>query len=214
MQITVTIADDHDLIRLGIKTLIEKKAKDITVTGEASNGEEVLALAKTNPTDVYILDISMPGLNGIDAIPRILRISPLSRIIILSMHDNRALVEKAMLSGARGYLLKTGLPDEIIKAIRTVSSDKFYLSPSITKYIVEGFLKGRAECRDWEGLSQRERETAQLIAEGFSSKEIAARFKITVNTVNWHRKNIMEKLGLHKQSELTRWAISEGLIDH
>ncbi|MDD2717384.1 MAG: response regulator transcription factor [Candidatus Wallbacteria bacterium] len=214
MAIDVIIADDHAIVRAGIKSVIEKKAIDIRVIGEASNGEELLKLARTSPADVYILDISMPLLNGIQAVSEILKINPQSKVIILSMHDSRSFVEKALQAGAKGYILKDNASEEIVPGIREVTSNRFYLSPPISNFIVEGFLNRDSQAgKNSNELTLREREVLQLIAEGFSNKEIASRMRLALNTVNAHRKNIMEKLNIHKQADLIRYAIKEGLVE-
>jgi len=156
----------------------------------------------------------MPGLNGIDTTERIMKEDEKAKVIILSMHDDRTFVEKAFKNGAKGYILKENAPEEIIKAIREVYDGNFYLSPKISSYLVNGFLFNNLseDKKNDVLLTTREREVLQMVAEGKTSKEIATYTSISVHTVNVHRKNIMRKLGLHKQADLVRYAIKEGLV--
>ncbi|MBF0619313.1 MAG: response regulator transcription factor [Candidatus Omnitrophica bacterium] len=213
MSINVIIADDHAIVREGVKAVL-KVDRDIHVIGEASNGKEVIRMARENPAAVYLLDISMPLLNGIETTLRLVRMNPKNKVIILSMYDDRASVAKAMENGAMGYLVKETAMDEVVNAIHEVCCHRFYLSSRISKYIVDGFLGGRrrgkytAICGN---LSSREKEVLQLIAEGFSSKEISVQMRIVLGTVQTHRKNIMRKLDIHKQADLVRFALKEKL---
>lgn len=212
MNIKVIVADDHTIIREGIKTVIERKTTDISVVGMALNGKEVLALAEKQPADIFIIDITMPLLNGIETTQRLIKKRPATKIIILSMHAEYSFVEKALRSGARGYLLKEDATEQVILAIRQVFAGEYFLSSKISGYIVHGFLgspDGMEKNLLAQRLSSREREILQLIAEGFTTKEVATQLNITVNTANTHKKNIMSKLDLHRQSELIRYAIKE-----
>jgi DNA-binding NarL/FixJ family response regulator len=175
----------------------------------------VLEFARKNPVDVYILDISMPILNGIETTIKLIKTNPDNRIIILSIHDSRSFVEKALYCGARGYLLKVNAVDDVIHAIHEVHKGRFFLSSSISKYIVNGFLSDLQKREINENLVRltgREREVLQLIAEGFTNKEIASNLNLALNTVHVHRKNIMQKLDIHKHAGLIRYAIKEGII--
>lgn len=214
MDIEVILADDHPIVRDGIKAVIERTGKGIKVIGEASTGEEAVEMARAYPADVYILDISMPILNGIEVADRLMKMDPKSRVIILSMHDSKSFVEKALKTGAKGYLLKENATDEVVHAICEVYKGRVYLSPNISKYIVQGFLGKRRSYKKEEktvSLTRKEREVLQLIAEGFSNKEIADRLKISLNTTHVHRNNIMQKLNIHKQAGLIRYALKEGI---
>jgi len=214
MGIEVIIADDHAVVRDGIRAILERKASDLKVVGEASNGKEVLELAKTKPADIYLIDISMPMLNGIETTERLLKLDPKSKIIMLSMHDDRVSVEKALKAGARGFIVKVSTSEEIINAIREVYEGRFYLCSQVSKYVVQGFL-GKVDPVASLGkateLTPKEREILQLIAEGYSSKEIAKELGVSLNTVHVHRNNIMSKLDIHKQADLIRYAIKEGI---
>jgi len=214
MSIRVMLADDHAVVRDGIKAIVAKKGDGIEVVGEAGDGKELLALAETTPADIYIIDISMPNLNGLEATERLLKRDAKTKVIILSMHDDRAFVEKALKVGAKGYLLKESAPEELIHAIREVWMDRFFLSPKISRYVVQGFLgtnQPRNQQRKTTNLTDREKEILRLISEGSTAKEIAHQLRISVNTVGVHRNNIMRKLDIHKQAELIRYTLKEGI---
>lgn len=216
MNIKVIIADDHSVVRDGMKAVIDRKGKDIEIIGEASNGREVLDMAKKKPADIYILDISMPILNGIEATERLVKMDPNNKVIIFSIHDDRHLVEKALKSGAKGYILKESATEEVIRAIHEVYRGNCFLSPKISKYVIRGFIGGggRYEYKEKEGfvnLTRREREILQLIAEGYSNPEIAQQLFLSIYTVRAHRNNIMQKLDIHRQADLIRYAIKEGI---
>ena len=214
MSIKVILADDHPVIREGIRAVVNTKDKDIEIIGEATNGKEVLEMADNRPADVYILDISMPVLNGIETAQRLLQIDPRNRIIILSIHDERTFVEKALECGARGYILKESASEEVVHAIREVNQGRYFLSPGISNFVVQGFLKRRYDPRQekkFPSLTRREREIVQLIGEGLTTKEIAIKLTISLNTVNVHRKNIMAKLDIHRKANLIRYALKEGI---
>ncbi len=216
MSIRVVLADDHTMVRDGIKAVVDSQGGEIEIVGEASNGKEVLDLADNGQADVYVVDISMPILNGIETTERLLKKDPKCKVIILSMHNERSFLEKAMKLGAKGYILKESAIGEILDAIRQVHMDRFFLSPEISKHIVHGFLgnekpkKGPNNNKVGE-LTGREREILQLIAEGFTTKDMARQLDLSVNTVHVHRNNIMRKLDIHKQAELIRYALKEGI---
>ena len=214
MSIEVIIADDHAVVRDGIKAVVDRAGKDISVIGEATNGKEVLKMAKKKRADVYIIDISMPILNGIEATNRLLKADPQSKVIILSMHDNRAFVEKTLKSGAKGYILKDSATEEVVQAIREVYRGGCFLSSKISRFVVQGFLGKRGGYEGYEkmvNLTRREIEILQLIGEGFTNKEMARELDLSSNTVHVHRNNIMQKLDIHKQADLIRYAIKEGI---
>lgn len=214
MSIEVIVADDHAIVRAGIKAVIDNIGKDIKIIWEAANGNEVLEMAKKRRADVYIIDISMPILNGIETTDRLMKMDPKSKIIILSMHDNRTFVEKALKFGAKGYVLKKSAIGEIVDAIHEVYAGSYFLSPKISKFVIQGFLGKRYHYKPYskmENLTRREREILQLIAEGLTSKEMAVQLNLSLSTVHDHRKNIMQKLNIHKQAELIRYALKEGI---
>lgn len=212
MPIKVIIADDHKLVMEGLKPLLEKKAGDIVITGTAVDGKKFLELARKTPADIYLLDIAMPCLNGIEAAVRLLRADKAAKIIFLSMYDDRSTVEKAMKTGAKGYLLKESAADEVVKAIHEVYRGGHYLSAALHGFMAENLLNGsgaRTKQGDPDPLTSKEREIVQLIAEGLANKEIARELKISANTVHAHRNNITRKLNIHKQTELVRYAIQK-----
>ena len=214
MAIRVIVADDHALVRDGVRAVIDRIGGDIRIAGEVTNGREVLKIAEDRPVDVYVLDISMPILNGIETTDRLIKKDPQSKVVILSMHDDRRFVEKALRCGARGYVLKDGATEEVVRAIRTVHGGGFYLSDAILKYIVRGFLGKRGHYEEYAkvvDLTAREKEVLQLIAEGFANKDIGRELHLSPNTVNVHRKSIMRKLDIHKQADLIRYAFKEGI---
>jgi len=212
MSIELILADDHAMVREGLKLVIESKGRDIKVIGEASNGREVLNMAMKKPDVVYILDISMPVLNGIETARRLKKMDAKSKIIILSIHDTKNFVEQALQCGVKGYVLKEDASEELVYAIRTVHMGRFFLSGKISKYVIDGFLTKRLHDRkEVVKLTGKEREILQLIAEGLTSKEIATRLNLSLNTAHAHRNNIMQKLDLHKQTDLVRYAIKEGI---
>ncbi|WP_424243940.1 two-component system NarL family response regulator [Elusimicrobium posterum] len=212
-MIKILLADDHALVRDGIKSVLERKSKNISVIGEVSNGKELIEYVANNPKpDVYVVDIAMPFLNGIEATQKLTKADPNAKVIILSMYDDRASVEKAFKAGARGFVVKVSTADEIIDAIKEVNAGRFYLCSKVSKYVVQGFLgKTTPSKKDPSGLTPKEKQILQLIAEGYSSKEIAKEFGLSLNTIHVHRNNIMRKLDIHKQAELVRYAIKEGI---
>jgi DNA-binding NarL/FixJ family response regulator len=214
MTIHVLIADDHPLVRDGLRFSIERSGKDVEVVGEASDGVEALERAKTCGADVFILDVTMPRLNGLDAARELLRSRPGARIIILSFHDTRAFVEEAMEAGARGYLTKEAASLNVVEAVCEVHAGRFYLSPDVAHFVVEKALQGTGKTRAARGaaaLTTQERRVVQLIAEGRTTKEIASDLGRSANTVQAHRKNLMAKLNIHKETDLVRFALKEGI---
>ena len=191
----------------------KKYQKEVEYIEENFNkGKELVTYAKAHPTDIYVVDISMPVMNGIEAVEQIIKHNPAAKIVMLSMYDDRMSVEKSLKAGARGFIVKVCAADEIVDAIEEVSAGRFYLCSKVSKYIVQGFLgKTTSRKRDGSGLTPKEKEVLQLIAEGYSSKQIAKTFNLSLNTIHVHRNNIMKKLGIHKQTELVRFAIKEGI---
>ncbi len=212
--IRVLIADDHPLVIEGLKAVLQKTARDIFVCGEAPDGRRALAIARKFPADVYVFDISMPVLNGLEAMARLLRFDAAARVIMLSMHDDRPTVEKALRAGAKGYLVKESAAEEIARALRAVHRGERYLSPSVSRTLEAASLfpprKASAKC-DWSKLTPTETRVVKLLAEGLGNKQIAARLCILSSTVHVHRRNITHKLDIHKQTDLVRYAIREGL---
>ncbi len=210
----ILLADDHAIVLDGLASLLDKYS-DFTVVGRAADGFDAVRLSGELSPDVVVMDISMPGLNGIDATRKILAADPRIKVIALSMHNDSMYVSEALKSGARGYLLKESAFDELIAALRTVMKGRCYLSSSITGVVVKdyvGLLEGVGpESGAFAVLSRREREVLQALAEGLSTKDIAGRLGVSVKTVETYRSQIMDKLDLHTVAELTKYAIREGL---
>jgi len=214
MPIKIMLADDHPIIRAGLRSVVEKRSENIEIVGEASNGVDLLKLAKKNPADIYIVDITMPELNGIETTVRLLKLNPKSRVIILSIHESGIIIEKAFRSGARGYILKESAVEDIIRAIREVHSGRYYISPAISNFIMNGYLDRISINTKYENVSNltsRETEILQLIGEGATVKEIAKKLNLSVYTITTHKRNIMHKLDIHKSADLLRMAIKEGI---
>ncbi|WP_428050097.1 response regulator [Candidatus Avelusimicrobium caledoniensis] len=208
----IVLADDHAIVRTGVRTVLERLGKDMQVVAELSNGKELVDYAKDHPDDIYVVDISMPVMNGIEAVEQLVKFHPEAKVIMLSMYDDRLSVEKSLKAGAKGFIVKVSAADEIVSAIEEICAGRFYLCNKVSKYIVQGFLgKTSSRKRDGTGLTPKEKEVLQLIAEGYSSKQIAKSFNLSLNTIHVHRNNIMKKLGIHKQTELVRFAIKEGI---
>lgn len=208
----VLIADDYGIVRQGLRALVEKQP-DMEVVGEAEDGQEAVDSAAKLSADIIIMDVAMPKLNGVEATRLILRHNPNARIIALSMHSNRHFVVEMLKAGALGYVLKSYLFDELIRAIETVSTGEHYLSPQITDVLVEDYtnpLSADDESPS-DTLTSRERQILQLVAEGQSAKQIAIRFNISPKTADASRRQIMNKLGIFSVAELTKYAIKRGL---
>jgi len=212
MAMRILITDDHRLIREGLRSLLEREGFD--VMGEAEDGRSAVRLATKLPLDAAIIDISMPGLNGIEATRQIRKVSPQTKVVVLSMCSDSRAVLMAFAAGASGYLLKESAFEELVVALNVVANGQTYLSPAIAEVVVrnsiERWLPGSATSRQRK-ISSREREILQLVAEGKSSREIAATLYVSVKTIETHRKQIMNKLSLHSVAELTKYAIREGM---
>jgi DNA-binding NarL/FixJ family response regulator len=213
MKVTILLADDHAVLRHGVIRLLES-ADDLEVIGEADNGCDAVARAGELKPNVVVIDISMPLMNGIAAMREILKVSPASRVLVLSMHTDERFVYQALQAGARGYVEKGAELSELLDAIRMVASGSVYLSGSITGVVVDGYLRQDAPGPDQgfpNPLSHRETEIVQLLAEGKSTKETAYLLKISARTVDAHRQRIMTKLGIDSVAGLVKWAIRQGL---
>ena len=212
-SIQVLLADDHTLVRAGIRVLLEK-LPGVQVAGEASDGRELLDLIKAAQPDVVLMDISMPGLNGLQALVSITRDSPHVRVIILSMHHNDEYVLQALKSGASGYLLKRAATAELAAALKTVVGGEIYLSREISRQFLKKFpLQQMARCASpLEQLTSRQREILQLLAEGQTTKAIALVLKLSDKTVEYHRAQLMARLDIFNLPGLVRFALRNGLI--
>ena len=213
MKIKVIIADDHTIVREGLKSLLEKKGID--VIDIAKNGREAISLAKAHQPDVVLMDISMPDLNGVEATAAIRRAVPNTKVIALSMHSSKKMIDKMIASGASGYVLKESAFDELYDAIKEVNKDNFYLTPSIAR--MYGGSKGKMvkdidDMPKFKEISKKEREVLQLVAEGEKTKNIAEKLCVSIKTIETHRASIMKKLGISTIAGLTKFAIKEGII--
>ena len=212
MTVHILLADDHRIVREGLRARLEKRT-DFEVVGEAADGIEAVRLAGELEPSVVILDVTMPGLNGIEATRRIVAARPGVRVLVLSMHADRRYVIEALKAGACGYVLKDSAFDELIHAIESVLAHASYLSPAITDMVLKEYVAGlpRDSGTAFDLLTPREREVLQLLAEGLPSKSIAARLGVTVKTIETHRQQVMDKLDIHSVAELTKYAVREGL---
>lgn len=211
-SIRVALVDDHALVRAGIRALLEKQPK-IVVVGEAENGREALKLIQTKAPDVVLLDITMTELGGLEALPHMVRDHPRVKVIILSGHSNEEFVLRALRSGAAGYMLKDAAAEELALAIKAVADGKTYLSASVSRTVVDGYLERSAGTGGaTEMLTGRQREILQLIAEGKNTKEIAELLGISSKTAEAHRLQLMNRLEIHDVAGLVRYAIRTGLI--
>jgi len=204
----ILLADDHLVVREGLRSLLE--AAGFKVVGEARDGREALKLARMLEPEVTVMDIGMPGLNGVDACRELLREVPEMRIIVLTVHGEDAYVIEALRSGARGYVLKTQAGSDLVRAIGEVTQGRIYLSPSVSSAVVQAFLAGSTTPAD--PLTPREREVLQLVAEGRSTKEVAGILGVSVKTAETHRTRLMTKLDIHHTAGLVHYAIRRGLI--
>lgn len=210
--IRVLLADDHCLVRAGFRGLLES-LPGIKVIGEASNGREALQLIETQRPDVVLMDIGMAGLNGLEATARATREFPDVRVIILSMHSDKEYVLKALRAGAAAYVLKDADVTQLELAVRTVANGETFLSPAISKHVIEDYVRRvGSESSTLDELTPRQREILQLIAEGRTRQEIAQMLNISLKTVETHRDQMMEKLGLHNVVELVHYAIKMGIV--
>jgi DNA-binding NarL/FixJ family response regulator len=213
-MLKVVVADDHHLVREGICALLEKYG-NVKIVGEASDGDEAIELVKEFSPDLVVMDISMPRLDGIQATERIVALNLNTRVIILSMHSKPNIVQKALRKGAKGYLLKNAIAEELMLAIQVASEDKIYISPSISSALLEDLWNLQEKAGEEtiaDLLTPRENQVLQLIAEGHTNNEIAEKLVVSVKTIEKHRANLMGKLGIHDVAGLMREAIRHDLI--
>ena len=210
--VRVLLADDHTLVRAGLRKLLEA-SPEYQVVGEAGDGLALLALAAQLQPHLVLMDIAMPGLNGIETTARLLKVSPDIKVLILSMHQNEEYVRQALRHGAVAYLLKDAAPLELDLALSAVMRGETYLSPAVSKGVVNDYVQRlRGDEPNAEALSPRQREVLQLIAEGHSTKEIARRLDLSVKTVDTHRSQLMKQLDIHEVTGLVRYAMRAGLV--
>lgn len=213
-RVRVLLADDHAILRSGLRLLLERDP-DMAVVGEATDGREAVDWMAREGADVVVMDVGMPGLNGVEATGQIARRHPQAGVIMLSMHSDETYVLRCLRAGARGYVLKESAENELIAAIRAIGAGKSFFSPKVKRLLQQEHVERtrRAGGEDsYALLTEREREILQRIAEGHSNKEIAGRLCLSVHTVETHRKNILEKLGLHGPADLILYAVRKGIV--
>jgi len=212
MSIRILLADDHGIMRAGLRSLLDKEP-DMEVVAEAENGRRTVQLARKLSPDVVVIDVTMPDLNGIEATRQILSEVSNVKVLALSMHSDEQFVVEMLTAGASGYLLKDCAVDELCTAIRAVVANQTFLSSEIANVVVKDYLR-RLSINDFSPgsvLTSREREVLQLVAEGKTSKQIASLLHVSVKTVEAHRQQIMDKLGIRSVAELTKYAIRKGI---
>ena len=210
----IFIAEDHAILRQGLKSLLSSR-DDLEVVGEAEDGLETIRCIGESKPDLILLDLSMPRMDGISAIKEIKKSYPETKILALTMHKKEEYILEVFKSGAEGYCLKSSDYEELLMAINAVLSGKQFISPEVSEKVLEGYLEGQKKIKEkssWDTLTQREREVLKLVGEGYKNKEIADYLCISIKTVEKHRANIMQKLGLHTASALTSYAIEIGLV--
>jgi DNA-binding NarL/FixJ family response regulator len=214
LSIRVLLADDHELVRAGIRSLLEKMP-GVEVVGEASDGREALQLVKSERPNLVLMDIAMPVLGGLETLPRITKSFPNTKVVMLSAFGTEEYVSHAFRSGASGYMLKFAATLELEMVIRSIAQGKVYLSPSISRIIINSQMLERvdAELSPLEQLTARQREILQMIAEGRNTKEIAGTLDISVKTVEAHRLQLMARLNIHDLAGLVRYAIRNGIVE-
>ncbi|MBV9171382.1 MAG: response regulator transcription factor [Chloroflexi bacterium] len=216
-MIRVLLADDHTIVRQGVRLCLEAMG-DLEVVAEAEDGQTAVQLTAQLRPDVAVVDLTMPRLNGVDAIRQIKRDTPATEVVVLSVHDSEAYVVQALRAGAAGYVLKRNAATELAAAIRAAHEGQAYLHPSIARRVIDDYLSRMRSAEDslaepHERLTPREREVLQLAAEGHSTRAIAGLLCLSTKTVEHHRASVMTKLGLHGQTELVKYAIRAGLVE-
>jgi DNA-binding NarL/FixJ family response regulator len=210
----ILLADDHGIVRQGLRAVLARD-KSFEVIGESGDGREAVRLAEALQPDVVIIDISMPHLNGIEAAAQILRANSKTRVIVLSMHSDETYLSRALSAGVKGYLLKESAEEDLIQAVRSVANGRPFFSAAITSALLEDYLRFMQQRNlqdSYELLTEREKEVLQLLAEGNSNKEAAALLDVSPNTIETHRTNLMQKLGLHNTAEIVLYAVRKKII--
>jgi DNA-binding NarL/FixJ family response regulator len=213
-EITVVLADDHNLVRQGIRALLEK-SDDIAVVGDAADGYETLDLVRKLNPDVLVVDLAMPGLDGLGAICELAALSTATRVVVLTMYSDMAMVRRALQLGVSGYVLKGSSTDVLLLAIRAAHRGELFLSPEIARFVAEGFLQNQQKDEPvdpWDLLTAREREVLQHILRGKTSQAVAEELGVSVKTVEKHRFNLMSKLGVHNLTELVAVATRHQMV--
>jgi DNA-binding NarL/FixJ family response regulator len=210
--VRILVADDHDIVRRGLKLVMDREA-DLEVVAEAADGAEAVERALATDVQLAILDVSMPRMTGLQAVRELARRKPELRSLILSMYENEQFLFEALKAGASGYVLKSGADRDIVDACRSAMRGETFLYASAASALVRDFVQGDAANGSFDPLTPREQQIVKLIAEAHPSKEIASMLTISVKTVERHRSNILEKLGMRDRVELTRYAIRRGLVE-
>jgi two-component system, NarL family, response regulator NreC len=214
-EVRILLADDHSIVRRGLKSALEEDA-DFTVVGEAGNGREAVQMAQLLQPDVAIVDIAMPQLNGIDATAQILKVSPGTGVVILSVHSDETYILRALSAGARGYMLKDTAENEVISAVRALAEGNSWFSPAIARMLLDEhvhYLRKKGLEDTYDLLTDREKQVLQLLAEGRSNKEVANVLNVGVSTVETHRMNLMQKLDLHSTADIVLYAVRKRVIN-
>jgi two-component system response regulator NreC len=215
MTIKILLVDDHEIVRAGLRMLLQSQS-DIEIIGEADNGQQALDQCRQQRPDVVIMDITMPGLSGLEVTRQLKQQFPDTAVLALTIHEGEQYFFEMLNAGASGYVPKRAAPTDLVNAIRAVNSGEVYLHPSVAKTLVNDYLQRVQlgwERASYDGLTEREQQVLKMIAEGMMNKEIAEKLNISVRTVERHRENIMSKLNLHTRAELVRYASDKGLID-
>ena len=215
LRFRIVIAEDHTILREGLNSLLSSQP-DFEIVGEAEDGRKAIEWAEKSKPDLVLTDLSMPKMNGMEAIREIKRVSPKTRVLVLTVHKAEEYILGTLNAGADGYILKDSTRSELMMALRSVFNGKHYISPGISEKVIDGYLEGRKTVKErtsWETLTYREREILKLIAEGYKNRKIADFLCISVKTVEKHRANLMQKLDLHSTSALTALALEKGLVE-
>ncbi len=212
-KIKVLLAEDHTIVRKGLRSLLDNET-EIQVVGEAEDGQQAVQKAVQMLPDVVVMDITMPVLNGLEATRQIKKLCPQIKVVILTVHSTEEHIFQTLRAGASAYVVKQGAVNELIEAIQTAYRGETFLSPPISRQVVDAYGRRAEDMEDrYDKLTGREREVLQMIAEGRTNREIAVRMHVTIKTVEAHRAHLMDKLGLHSIAELTRYALRKGMID-
>ena len=212
-SIRVVLVDDHALVRQGFRRILEDDP-ELTVVGEASNGTDAIALVKKTDPDVVVMDMAMPEMSGLHATMEIIKQRPGTKVLILSMYSDEQYVRNALDAGAKGYILKSAIENDLTRAVKAVAAGEQYLAPELSSVLIRAIQTGSFEkaADPYDRLTQREKQVLQLIAHGKSNKEIAVVLGLSVNTVAVHRANLMSTLKVHKAAELVLYAVKKGLV--
>jgi DNA-binding NarL/FixJ family response regulator len=212
-SIRVVLVDDHALVRQGFRRILEDDP-ELTVVGEASNGTDAISLVKKTDPDVVVMDMAMPEMSGLHATMEIIKQRPGTKVLILSMYSDEQYVRNALDAGAKGYILKSAIENDLTRAVKAVAAGEQYLAPELSSLLIRAIQTGSFEKASdpYDRLTQREKQVLQLIAHGKSNKEIAVILDLSVNTVAVHRANLMSALGVHKTAELVLFAVKKGLV--